>query len=454
MTGSPAPGGGLPARVWSRLRGSLWPLPVLAVLVAVVLGVALPALDEALQDSGDEPLRFVFGGGPSAARDLLAAIAGSLISVTGLTFSSTLVALQLASSQHSPRLLQTFVTDRVVQATLAQLTGTFVYALTVLRTVRSEGSTDDENAFVPRLSVTVGYVFALVSVVALVLFLGHLARSLQVETMLRDVHDEARATYDRELPATRDAAGDSVATPPLQLPPGPPGLLLADGSGFVVDVEPAPVVRAARDADVTVVLVPRVGDPVVAGTPLAHVWTRAADADLAGVQRSVRRAVRLEFERSPTRDVTYPLRKVVDIAVRALSPGTNDPTTAVHALSHVAALTGELLDRPPAPLQARDDDGVLRLTVPSWDAGALLELALEEPLAFASGQPAVLRRIAGVLRELAWRAPRGVADAALRSRLDQVVELALGSTSVDRAETDAWRRRVDDALAGRWPPGT
>jgi uncharacterized membrane protein len=392
----------------------------------------------------------VFGGGPSAARDLLAAIAGSLISVTGLTFSFTVVALQLASSQHSPRLLQTFVTDPVVQATLAQLVGTFTYALTVLRTVRSEDSTADESAFVPRLSVTVGFISAVVSVIALVLFLGHLARSLRVETMLRDVSAEARDAYERLLPAGQDPG--SAPPAPAQ---GAAHVVVAESSGFVVDVDARPIVRAAHEADVTVRLLPRIGDSLVAGTPLAHVWPASMAAnvevtDLCAVEQSLQRCVRVDFERDPTWDVGYPLRKVVDIAVRALSPGTNDPTTAVHALSHVSALLGELVERPPGPLTFGDDGGVLRLVVLQWDVAALIQLGLEEPLEFASGQPAVLRRIAQLVREVAWRAARGPADAILRAHLAQARKLAADSTSMSRAETDSWQRRFDDALTGRW----
>ena len=439
---------GLATRFVNRFSSALWPLPVLAIVLAIGLGVGMPAIDGLLeQPGGEHPLTFAFGGGPSAARDLLAAIAGSLISVTGLTFSFTVVALQLSSSQHSPRLLQTFVTDRVIQATLAQLVGTFVYALTVLRTVRAEDATSGGSAFVPRLSVTVGFALTLVSVVALVLFLGHLARSLRVETMLRDVHDEATATYARELPE----AGAGTASP-TDFPEGTPSLVLAGSSGFIVDVDPGPIVEAARDADVTVALTARIGDSVLTGTPLAHVWRRAPSLpDVDRLQDVVQEGVDLQFERSPDRDLGYSLRKVVDIAVRALSPGTNDPTTAVHAMSHVSALLGEVVTRPPRPMEFRDDDGVLRLLVPQWDVDALVRLGLEEPLQFSSGQPAVLRRLAALLREVAWRAPRGRLDDVLRAHLDRVVELASGTASVDRAETARWEREFSDALAGRWP---
>lgn len=440
---------GAASRWWTRLHSSLWPLPVLAIALAIGLGIGLPALDQALEEpGGDHPLTFVFGGGPSAARDVLAAIAGSLISVTGLTFSFTVVALQLSSSQHSPRLLQTFVTDRVVQATLAVLVGTFVFALTVLRTVRTEESAGP--AFVPRASVTAAFALTVISVVALVLFLGHLARSLRVETMLRNVSEEAKATFARELRRPDD---DDGTQPEYRLPPGQGSVARATRSGFVTAVEGQRLADAAEAADATVLLAARIGDSVVAGTPLAHVWPSrpGAAADVAAVERALDELVHLDFERTPDHDIAYSLRKTVDIAVRALSPGTNDPTTAVHALSHVSALLGELAEHPPRPTAFHDEGDVLRLVVPQWDLPALVRLGLEEPVHFAEGQPAVLRRLAALLRELAWRAPGGALDAELRPCLERIVRLAEDSTAVDGSETARWRRQLSDASAGRWP---
>ncbi|MGX5654574.1 DUF2254 domain-containing protein [Geodermatophilus nigrescens] len=439
----------------ARLRGALWPIPAVGVLLAVGAGIGLPALDGLLErrDSG-HPLSFVFGGGPAAARDVLAAMAGSLISVTGLVFSLTVVALQLGSSQYSPRLLQTFVTDRAVQLTLASLTATFVYALTVLRTVRTEDATSGETAFVPRLSVTVAYALTLASVVALLLFLGHLARMLRVETMLRDVHDEGTATLEREL-----AGGDGPGPGRTALPAGPGTVLPSPSSGFVVGVDEAGLVDAARRHGAVLLLVPRVGDAVVGGTPLAHAWParRSGDTDdgtddgVGGLAADVARAVDLGFERSPDRDVAYGLRKVVDVALRALSPGINDPTTAVHALSHASALLGDLVTRSPADRHLPDDAGLLRAVVPQWSPAALLDLVMEEPLAVASGQPAVLRRMAALLREVAFRTPGGLLDDRLRGYLSAVVEVAAESTRIPAGERQAWSTRLEQALAGVWP---
>lgn len=443
-------GGAVQALV-STVRGALWPIPCLGVLVAIGLGVLLPAVDGRLEEFGDHPLTFVFGGGAAAARDLLAAIAGSLISVTGLTFSLTVIALQLSSSQYSPRLLQTFVTDRVVQGTLAQLVLTFVYALTVLRTVRTESATEDDSAFVPRLSITVAYLLTLGSVLALVFFLGHLARALRVETMLRDVHDEADRTFAAEFV---EDAGTATAAPPV--PAGEPGrvvVLTARSSGFLVGVDERAAAEVAREAGVVVRLAARIGDSVVAGTPFAHAWApdRQRTVDPDALAEALDGPVALAFERSASRDVAYGLRKVVDIVVRALSPGTNDPTTAVHALSHASALLGELAVRPTGDRTIADEDGTARVVLPGWSLTALLDLVLEEPLRSAAGQPAVFRRLAGLLREFAWRARgRGVDDLVARYT-DEVAAAAVATSGVPAAEGQVWRQRVTQALAGQWP---
>jgi uncharacterized membrane protein len=231
-------------------------------------------------------------------------------------------------------------------------------------------------------------------------------------------------------------------------------VLRARGSGFVVGIDEDLLVAAARRAGVTLQLVPRMGDSVVEGTPVAHAWQRerAAPADLRELERAVERGVRLAHEREPDRDVAYSLRKVVDIAGRALSPGINDPTTAVHALSHVSAMLGELVARPAEARRRHDQDGALRLVVPQWEHGALLELGLEEPLQYASGQPAVLRRIAALLREVAWRAPPGRLTTDLRELMDRVADLARDSTAIDAPEIRSWRTDLDEALDGRWSP--
>lgn len=219
-------------RVSDAVRTQLWPLPTFAVLIAVLLGIGLPELDRRIDaDLTESVTVYLFGGGASAARTVLDAIASSLITVTALTFSLTVVTLQLASSQFSPRLLRTFSRDRFVHVTLALFLATFTYALTVLRTVRDP--TEAQSLFVPQISVTVAFLLALASVVALVLFLAHLVREIRVETMLHNVHRAASSTMCRVLPQ-RDG-GDPGGPAPLPVPPESATALPAAESGFLVD---------------------------------------------------------------------------------------------------------------------------------------------------------------------------------------------------------------------------
>ncbi len=171
----------------TRSRPSCGPIPTIAVVAALSLGLGLPELNSAVSGHlSGRASGVLFGGDADAARSLLGAIASSLITVTALTFSLTVATLQLASSQFSPRLLRTFTSDQFVQATLALFMATFTYALTVLRAVRSAGDSGQAE-FVPKFAVTLAFLLAVASVLGLglVLFLAHLTSQIRVETMLR-----------------------------------------------------------------------------------------------------------------------------------------------------------------------------------------------------------------------------------------------------------------------------
>ena len=232
-----------PSQVWAsvrdRFRTQLWPLPTAAVLLAITLGVLLPQIEAAHPGRVPGPLRdLLFTGGPGAARTVLDAIASSLITVTALTFSLTVVTLQLASSQFSPRLLRTFTRDLVVQATLGLFLGTFAYTLTVLRTVRT--GTDTRTEFVPDLSVTLAYLLAVASVIGLILFLAHLAQTIRVETMLRNVRQDATASLERQLAPIEEATNSEAPTPS-----GTRTVITATTSGFLVSVKEERLLEAA-----------------------------------------------------------------------------------------------------------------------------------------------------------------------------------------------------------------
>ena len=393
------------ARVRNKLRATLWPLPTLGLVAAIALGVAVPELDRRLDGSMPGWLSSaIFNGDAAAARTVLDAVSSSLITVTSLTFSLTVVTLQLASSQFSPRLLRTFSSDLFVQVTLAIFLSTFVYSLTVLRLIRSaDGSA---SPFVPRVAVTLAFLLAVTSVFALVLFLAHLARMIRVESMLRNVHREASATMRSALPG-RTRTDDPDETVPSV--PSTAETVLAVESGFLTGTNEAELLHAATRAGAVVLLDAQPGDFVVEGVPVARVWSdqrgRLSTDQRDVLARKVTDSMSVGFERTSGRDIGFGLRQLTDVANKALSPGINDPTTAVHAIGHLAVLLCEAADRQLGPRLLRDDDDRLRVVASGPSFADLVEVAITQPRRYGASDPQVAGQLFRLLAQLAWRVP-------------------------------------------------
>ena len=321
--------------VQDAVRTQLWPLPTAGVVLGVIL---VPLLDAAVDRGIPGALdSIVFNGDPDAARTVLSAVSSSLITVTALTFSLTVVTLQLASSQFSPRLLRTFSQDLFVQVTLAVFLTTFTFSLTVLRSVRS--AEEGGAPFVPRLAVTLSFLLALASVVALVLFLAHLTRQIRVETMLLRVRNDAVGTMTTNLTSRDDPT-------PAPVPPDRPEnseVLWAAESGFLTRIAQHDLVEAAVDTGTVVSMERHPGSFVVQGTPLGHVWSQSRsplDPQVLNEMRDhVASAVHLGSERTAAQDVGFGLRQITDIVNKALSPGINDPTDQTRAALPVLSAT-------------------------------------------------------------------------------------------------------------------
>jgi uncharacterized membrane protein len=398
---------GVRSSVSDTVRTKLWPLPVLGVVVAVAAGVGLPLVDTTYGPRLPPVVsQLLFGGDANAARTVLGAVAGSLITVTSLTFSLTVVTLQLASSQFSPRLLRTFTSDLFVQMTLALFLTTFTFAVTVLRTVRGAPA-----EFVPRFSVTVSYVLAVLSVLGLVLFLAHLATLIRVETMLHNVHADATATVAAVLTTRRDHK-DRIGPP---APPPDASVVLAGSSGFVTSLDEADLLAAAQAAGAVVLLQVSPGDFVVTGTPVGEAWPEEGpltEGTFTELRSAVSAAVRVGPERTAAQDVGFGLRQLTDVTNKALSPGINDPTTAVHALGHISALLCDLADHDLGPTllsDDTDDTGTgagrrVRVILMRPDFAELVELAIAQPRRYGASDPQLLGRLFALLAEVGWRA--------------------------------------------------
>lgn len=431
------------------LRTQLWPLPVLAVVLAVFLGIALPAADATVDGGLSENISvLLFSGGPEAARSVLQAISGSLITVTSLTFSLTVVTLQLASSQFSPRLLRTFSSDRFVHATLALFLAAFAFALTVLRSVRDEGN--GNTAFVPEISVTVAFILAIASVIGLVLFLAHLTREIRVETMMRRVNVETQETIDRVFPEDRPVPGPAPAPAPGVF------LIRAAGSGFLTSLDNDALLRAAEGSGAVVRIDREPGSSLVAGVPFATAWPTEPGATFTPAARekltdAVNAAVTTGVERTSVQDVGYGFRQLVDVAARALSPGINDPTTAVHVIGHLSALLCRLAQRNPGPEHLTGHNGRIRVVIALPDLQDLLELAMNQIRQYGAADSAVAGRLLQLLQELIWCDPKGSHHAQILDHLGRLRNAidAADFSSAERSHLLEKAKAVEAAHQGR-----
>jgi len=363
-------------RAMSTVQSSLWLIPVLCVLIGAALSFTSIAIDEATDYS---LVSSSVTGGPDAALQILSTIAASMVSLAALVLTITMVVVQLAMGQFSPRIVQTFLRDKPSQIAVGLFIATFVHAMLTLREISGSGT-------VPGISIFVAYVLVVTSVVVLVLYIHHIGRSLRVSALIELVGSDTRTLMDREYPVRR--SGEPCADEPV---------ISAPKSGVVTFVEHERLVARAADADCTLQLIPPVGAFVPAGAPLFRV-----DGDLDRVDsEAVVKSVRLGMERTLDQDVAYGLRMLVDMAERSLSDSPFlDPTTAVQAIDRLHDCLRQIAQRELPDGQYRDDAGRVRLVVPVMDWDAYLHLAFDEIRIAGAGSPQISRRLSAALQDL------------------------------------------------------
>lgn len=415
--------------VRERLRLSLWFLPAIFALAAVCSAFLLVAVDKRLEDTGS--LFFTFGRTAEGARAVLSTIAQSMLTFTGLVFTITMLVLQLASSQLSPRVMRTFLRDRTNQVVLGLFVATFVFTLLVLREVRTP--IDGDGGFVPAISIWVAFALLLASVGAFIYYIDHMAHAIRASTVIASIWRETVATIDRLYPQQGE---EPSGAPPWHVPGRPEVILKAPQAGVLVGVDEERVLAASSTGDRALALVPAVGDFVPEGSPLAYLWGSWDEEAVSGVLGAISQG----DERTLYQDAAFGLRQLVDIATRALSPGTNDPTTAVQSLDRIHDLLRRLAVRD-FPSAERSVDGRVRilLKAPAWED--FVHLGLEEIRLAGGSQIQVTRRLRAILDDLLSVAP-GDRQAALAE------ENAALTAAIDRG---LGRGRHDDRAAD---PGT
>lgn len=379
-------------RTVNRLADSYWPIPAACVALALALALGLAELDERVQREGSG---IAFTGGPDSARSILSTISGSMLSLTALVFSITILVLQLASTQFSPRALRAFLRDRQNQLALGVFLATFVYALLALRAVRGGDGVDRQ--FVPGITITVSFLLVLASVGLFVRFIHHVSQSIRVVSIIDRIAAEARAAIGRSFPADAHAGASppSAGAEPAPEPFAARQVVSADRPGVVAFVAIERVVALAAQADTVVRLVPCVGEFVATGMPLFEV---AAPAEVD--EESLRGTVDLARERDVRQDIGFGLRQLVDIAERALSPGINDPSTATQCIDQIHDLLRRLARSPYPATVHRDGDGSVRAIVDTMTWDDHVGLALDELRIWGSRSLQVRRRLEAMVEDL------------------------------------------------------
>lgn len=415
-------------KVWLDLNSSLWFLPALMVAGAIALAVGLIEADGLIGERWLARWPRLFGAGVEGSRGMLSAIAGSMITITGVIFSITIVALALASSQYTPRILRNFMRDRTNQFVLGFFVGVFAYCIVVLRTLRSS----DEGRFLPSLAVLAGIALALASVGVLILFIHHIVTSIQANTIIstaaRETIAVVRKLFPQELGDEADEAPEAFAGEGWQP-------IASVRTGYIQSVDADGLLEFARSRKVVVRMECGIGEFIVEKAPLVSL--RPTSPLDAGAVAELRALYSIGDFRTIEQDAGFGIRQIVDIALKALSPGINDTTTAVTCVEYLGAiLAAAAAQRMESP--SRCDGETLRVLARGLTFERMTAEACDQIRGSAKGNVAVLIALLGALGTTAKQTRNTARQRILRQQVELVAELADTSlaTAYDRAQVD------------------
>lgn len=348
------------SKLLGSLHSSFWFIPSLMVILAILLSFLTIHLDQTSKTDVIGKLGWAYSLGPSGSRAILSAIAGSMVSVATTAFSITIVALQLASSQFGPRLLRNFMQDTGNQIVLGTFISTFVYSLMVLRTINGV----DQNEFVPHIAVTCGLGLAIASVGVLIYFIHHSATSIQVDHVISKVGCELDEMIDRLFPKQMGRGASKHRQEPLtsDIPANfdrEASPIPAHSSRYVQAIDTDQLMQIATESNILLQLQRRPGDFVIKGSPLALIYP--AESVCKKLVEQINDAFVLGSQRTDQQDVEFSINQLVEIAARALSPGINDPFTAIRCIDQLSAALGHLAQKEIPSAYRYDDNDKLRV---------------------------------------------------------------------------------------------
>jgi uncharacterized membrane protein len=371
------------ASLWDQTRHSYWFVPSVLVLAAILLSFITLELDRALTDGESRTsTSWLYTGSAQGARQLLAAIAGSMIGVAGTVFSITVVALTLASNQFGPRLLRNFMRDLGNQIVLGTFLATFLYSLLILRQVHGEEG-GDYRSLIPQISILVAVILAVVSLAVLIFFVHHIAQSIQAPNVIAAVAADLKAVIDDLYPEPIGEAMPETLRLRAELQRQIPERMDQDSAaihagraGYLQRIEAESLLEEAQRHDLVIRVDRHPGQFLLADDVVMRAWPAARVDD--GVRDNLSQTFTIASQRSHAQDVEFGVDQLVEIALLGLSPGVNDPFTALMCIDRLAESLSYFAQRAiPSPYR-EGKDGRLRVIAYPMELRKMIDAAFNQ----------------------------------------------------------------------------
>lgn len=430
------------SNLWEDIHTSFWFVPTLMTFGALVLSIFTLGLDEG---SINKPgVWWIYSGEASGARSVLSVISGSMITVTSIVFSITIVALTLASGQFGSRLLRNYMRDTGNQVVLGTFIATFIYSLLILRSVRSEG----ENEFIPYISVTVGVLLVFISVGVLIYFIHHIATKIQAESIVSAIFEETTEAVDNQFPKELKTQNEEeVGDRNKVLPPDQPEdfyeeayNIKAGSSNYLKVVECEKLLKLAEKHNLILEILYRPGDFIIRDSTMMVVWPPQPVDD--ALHAKLYDSMILGEHRTLTQNAEYGIQQLVEIAVRALSPGINDPFTAVNCIDRLAAILCQVARKQfPSP-RHHNAAGKLRLIQKTANFEGYVETAFNQIRQNARSSTAVIIKLMEAIDVIISRLSRSEQKRVLYKHAEMIYNTGLDNLK-ERQDLQDLQARYD-----------
>ncbi|MFD0932242.1 DUF2254 domain-containing protein [Psychroflexus salinarum] len=408
--------------LWQELTGSFWFIPILIIIFSIGLATLLIFIDRSVDVRSIEFFSYILTESADSARSVLSTISGAMIGVAGTVFSITLVALTLASSQFGPRLLKNFMHERLNQVVLGTYVSTYAYCLIVLNVVKD----NEAQVFIPSLSILLAILAAIGNIILLIIFIHSISISIQADHVVSDISVSLMKNIERIFSEELEDEDPSIEknTKPLDYylkDFSHSKTLKSPKSGYLQYLHNISLFEAAKTNEYLIVSHHRVGGYIVKGEPIISIHSKTEFTEDSSI--NFENNYVLGSSRTTQQDAEHSIHQMVEIACRALSPGINDPFTAISCIDNLTS-TLCYLTRVKFPSKYKFDDDKLRYAFKPLTFQGMLDAAFLQIRQFSKGSPAVVIRLMEALIKIHDYTSHKIHKEAVKEHAEMVLKVA------------------------------